>query len=237
MGGAGGRRPCGLLGRTLGLYTGDQGSSARETRLGLGLPPPPLCQEHARASGMLALILGYVHAPLRSACGGRSPAWHPRRAGSPTMLEPPAIEGVELELADGGSIKEVASFFVDSFWAASTTYDDVEFSTRERKQLTVQMADDFDHRYCNSWHSSGKRARRFFSSRLLVARGAKGDVVGCVGLESALLDPFSRTVHAAAAAEQRMAVEFDCMVQADVARYAELHKAEGLAPLAKERFP
>ena len=74
-------------------------------------------------------------------------------------------------------------------------------------------------------------------ARLLVARGAKGDVVGCVGLESALLDPFSRTVHAAAAAEQRMAVEFDCMVQADVARYAELHKAEGLAPLAKEPFP
>ena len=171
----------------------------------------------------MLLLLSTVHAPLR-------------RAGTPAMLEPPAIEGVELELADGGSIKEVATFFVDSFWAASTTYDDVEFSTRERKQLTVQMADDFHHRYSNSWHSSGKRARRFFSSRLLVARGTKGEVVGCVGLESALLDPFSRTVQAAAAAEQRMAVEFDCMVQADVARYAELHKAEGLAPLAKERF-
>lgn len=35
----------------------------------------------------------------------------------------------------------------------------------------------------------------------------------CVGLESALLDPFSRTVHAAAAAEALMGVEFDCMVQ------------------------
>lgn len=173
----------------------------------------------------MLVLLGTVRAPPL------------RRAGTPAMLDPPAIEGVELELADGGSIKEVASFFVDSFWAASTTYDDVEFSTRERKQLTVQMADDFHHRYSNSWHSSGKRARRFFSSRLLVARGAKGEVVGCVGLESALLDPFSRTVLAAAAAEQRMGVEFDCMVQADVARYAELHKAEGLAPLAKERLP
>jgi N-acetylglutamate synthase-like GNAT family acetyltransferase len=34
-----------------------------------------------------------------------------------------------------------------------------------------------------------------------------------------------------------MAAEFDCMTQADVAQYAELHKAKGLAPLAKELFP
>jgi hypothetical protein len=102
-----------------------------------------------------------------------------RRAGNIAML-PPATEGVELELAEGSSIKEVASFFVDSFWAASTTYGDVEFSTRERKQLTAQMADDFHHRYCNSWHSSGTRARRFFSSRLLVARGAKGGSLPCL---------------------------------------------------------
>ena len=57
-------------------------------------------------------------------------------------------------------------------------------------------------------------------------RPCEGEVVGCVGFESALLDPFSRTVHAAAAAEQMMAAEFDCMSQADVAHYAELHKAE-----------
>ena len=111
--------------------------------------------------------------------GVRAP---PRRTRATAMLEPPAIEGVELELADGGSVKEVATFFVDSFWAASTTYDEVEFTARERKQLTLQMADDFHHRYANSWLSSGKRARRFFSSRLLVARSAKGEVVGCVGL-------------------------------------------------------
>ena len=177
---------------------------------------------------MLAMLVGVptlLGTPLRRAVTPLEPHTPLRRAGSPAML-PPAIEGVELELAEGGSIKEVASFFVDSFWAASTTYGDVEFSRRERKQLTAQMADDFHHRYRNSWHSSGKCARRFFSSRLLVARGAEGEVVGCVGFESALLDPFSRTVHAAAAAEQMMAAEFDCMSQADVAHYAELHKAE-----------
>ena len=177
---------------------------------------------------MLAMLVGVptlLGTPLRRAGTPLEPHTPLRRAGSPAML-PPAIEGVELELAEGGSVKEVASFFVDSFWAASTTYGDVEFSRRERKQLTAQMADDFHHRYRNSWHSSGKCARRFFSSRLLVARGAEGEVVGCVGFESALLDPFSRTVHAAAAAEQMMAAEFDCMSQADVAHYAELHKAE-----------
>ena len=177
---------------------------------------------------MLAMLVGVptlLGTPLRRAVTPLEPHTPLRRAGSPAML-PPAIEGVELELAEGGSIKEVASFFVDSFWAASTTYGAVEFSRRERKQLTAQMADDFHHRYRNSWHSSGKCARRFFSSRLLVARGAEGEVVGCVGFESALLDPFSRTVHAAASAEQMMAAEFDCMSQADVAHYAELHKAE-----------
>ena len=115
-----------------------------------------------RHHDVFAMLVLLAHTPLR-------------RAGNLAML-PPATKGVELELAEGGSIKEVASFFVDSFWAASTTNGDVEFSTRERKQLTAQMADDFHHRYCNSWHSSGTRARRFFSSRLLVARGAKGEV-------------------------------------------------------------
>ena len=185
--------------------------------------PPRRLAEPSGCPSMLVLL------------GARAP---PRRAGSATaMLAPPAIEGIELELADGGSITEVAAFFVDSFWAASTTYDKVELSGRERGQLTLQMAEDFHHRYANSWLSSGRHARRFFGSRLLVARGAKGEVVGCVGLESALLDPFSRTVHAAAAAEKLMAIEFDCMVQADVARYAELHKAEGLPPLARELYP
>ena len=75
---------------------------------------------------MLALLVG---PPLRRAVTPLEPHTPLRRAGSPAML-PPAIEGVELELAEGGSIKEVASFFVDSFWAASTTYGDVEFSRR-----------------------------------------------------------------------------------------------------------
>eukprot|EP00320_Phaeocystis_rex_P003543 CAMPEP_0119057372 /NCGR_PEP_ID=MMETSP1178-20130426/1851_1 /TAXON_ID=33656 /ORGANISM="unid sp, Strain CCMP2000" /LENGTH=267 /DNA_ID=CAMNT_0007038197 /DNA_START=20 /DNA_END=823 /DNA_ORIENTATION=+ len=153
------------------------------------------------------------------------------------MIEPPLVEGVELELADGSSINEVASFFVDSFWMASTTFGEVKLSARERAQLALQMADDFHHRYANSWRSSGKLARRFFSSRLLVARGSAGEVIGCVGLESALLDPFSRTVHPAAEAEALMSVEFDCMSQAEVARYADLHKADGLAHLARELFP
>ena len=81
---------------------------------------------------MLAMLVGVptlLGTPLRRAGTPLEPHTPLRRAGSPAML-PPAIEGVELELAEGGSIKEVASFFVDSFWAASTTYGDVEFSRR-----------------------------------------------------------------------------------------------------------
>ena len=52
------------------------------------------------------------------------------------MLEPPVIHGVELELANGGSIKEVASFFVDSFWVRS----EVASAVLVVSQLTIMAS-------------------------------------------------------------------------------------------------
>ena len=118
---------------------------------------------------------------------------------------------VEIEVADGSSVTEVASFFVDSFWTSSTTFGAVALSTRECGQLALQMDDDFRHRYSNSWQRGGegkrRRGRRFFPSRLLLARDpdpeANGAVVGCVGVEAALMCPYTRTVFPAAEAEAR----------------------------------
>ena len=65
---------------------------------------PPFPDRHHDALAMLVLHL--LGTPLRRAVTPLEPHTPLRRAGSPAML-PPAIEGVELELAEGGSIQEV----------------------------------------------------------------------------------------------------------------------------------
>ena len=137
-------------------------------------------------------------------------------------------------------MKELSSFFVDSFWVASTTFGDVPLSSSERSSLAKEMAKDFTQRYGNSWEAPGRTVGaggRLFKSRLLLARGPDAAIIGCVGVEAALVDPLSKTVVTAAQAEALVCVELANMDDAEGLSCREVYDTGGIAALASTLFP
>jgi len=144
------------------------------------------------------------------------------------------VRSTDIERANTKSLPAVVDAFVDAFWTAGTTFGEVRLSERERRQLARQVADDFRGRYSSSWEDGN----RLFGSRLLLAREPdSGVVVGCVGLESTLLDPLERSVFTAHQAEGLLRAEFATMADSERLYYAELFGAEGIAALVGELMP
>ena len=99
----------------------------------------------------------------------------------------------EIEAVTARSLEGVASFFVASYWMASTTFGKVKLSGREQKLLERRMRDDFRTRYGSSWE--GAADTRLFRTQLLLARDLRTrSIVGCVGTEAALFDPLTGCV-------------------------------------------
>jgi GNAT superfamily N-acetyltransferase len=122
------------------------------------------------------------------------------------------VRSTDIERANTKSLPAVVDAFVDAFWTAGTNFGKVRLSERERRQLARQVADDFRGRYSSSWEDGN----RLFGSRLLLAREPdSGVVVGCVGLESTLLDPLERSVFTAHQAEGLLRAEFATMADSE----------------------
>ena len=146
---------------------------------------------------MLLLVVGLsgFHAPLGSGTRRR----HGPLLSAADEYEIRPAKGIEEQMA------EAAEFFVDGFWLAGTTTGAVELSGSERAQLTKLSTDDMMGRY---GELVGQRRLR---SKLYVARDSAGALVGCVGVEAAMIDMVDRRVLTRAQGEALFAQEFASM--------------------------
>ena len=127
-------------------------------------------------------------------------------------------------------LADACSFFVDAFWAGGTTFGEVSLSQREKKQLSRQMSQDYEARYGNSWTSSA----RIFPSQLLVARDEDAQIAGLVGIEAALLNPFTRQVFTRAESELLLGSELNAMDGPSFSKYSKLSRADMISQLYPE---
>uniref|UniRef100_A0A7S0PVC6 N-acetyltransferase domain-containing protein n=1 Tax=Coccolithus braarudii TaxID=221442 RepID=A0A7S0PVC6_9EUKA len=102
-------------------------------------------------------------------------------------------------------LTEAASFFVEAFWEAGTTTTRLQLGGRERDQIRSQQADDMKSRYGELVGS------RRLQSSLFVARDDADVIVGCAGVEAALVDVREGRVLSRANSEALMAAQFNGM--------------------------
>ena len=152
------------------------------------------------------------------------------------------VKSLTFEVADVKSLSEVSSFFVDAFWLASTTFDGIELSASDKKQLTEKVAGDLGPRY--GIKSNDKRptmmggrkgfpSRSLFETRLVVAREPDGAIVGCAGIEAAFYDPNRGQVYRSLQADQLVRAELDSMEDEEAEKAAEVYAESGIGALAK----
>ena len=165
------------------------------------------------------------------------PGLHPtpplsqRRPGAPRRLTASVAADDEITKAKGNevAIGEAASFFVEGFWERGTTTGVVQLSERERSELASMSCDDMMGRY-----GELVGARRLQSS-LFVARGEAGDgLVGCVGVEAAMIDLLDKRVLSRAEGEALFAEEFAAMGGRERGIYRKMSAAEIAAELLPE---
>mmetsp|Transcript_27799 Transcript_27799/g.89233 ORF Transcript_27799/g.89233 Transcript_27799/m.89233 type:complete len:309 (-) Transcript_27799:22-948(-) len=180
----------------------------------------------------------------------------PRSTRVPSSLAASAIAAslaepaIAVEAASESSVEEAAVFFVEAFWVSTNGGDcsggALRLSRKERRLLEAQMADDFRTRYGCSWRVGSQlwQGEGLLPSRLLLARGNAGEVIGCVGIEAALLDPIARRVLPTRSAEARLQTELAALTlhpneQARWERLSELYETRqhGLRPLVSELLP
>ena len=168
---------------------------------------------------MLLLVVGLsgFHAPLGSGTRHR----HGAVLSSADEYEIKPAKGTEEKMA------EAADFFVDGFWLAGTTTAGVELSGSERSQLAKLSTDDMMGRY---GELVGQRRLR---SKLYVARDSAGTIVGCVGVEAAMVDMVDSRVLTRAQGEALFAQEFAVMGGAERGLYRKM----SLAELTEELLP
>ena len=92
------------------------------------------------------------------------------------------ISGLTFEACDAKSLAEVSSFFVDAFWLASTTFDGIQLTASDKRQLEQKVAEDLGPRYGMSKDKTpsmmggrkGFPSKSLFDTRLIVARDPSG---------------------------------------------------------------
>ena len=100
------------------------------------------------------------------------------------------------------AIQSAASFFVEGFWRQGTTIGSLDLTGPERSGLVSQQANDMQARY---GELVGQRRLR---SQLILATEDDSDaVIGCVGVEMALIQPQSGKASLAQAASHPAAVK------------------------------
>lgn len=150
-------------------------------------------------------------------------AWQPRCSIPRCSSSSSRVEWSEKIGALGrDELADACTFFVEAFWAGGTTFGEVGLSQREKKQLASRMSQDFTERYSNSWESS----TRLFPSRLLIARDDDAHIAGVVGVEAALLNPFTRQVFTRAESELLLRSELDAMDGPSFSKFSKLSRTE-----------
>lgn len=145
----------------------------------------------------------------------------PRAAASATQFEIGQVRG------EDAALKEAASFFVEGFWQASTTVGENALSDSERVELATLQTDDMIMRY---GELVGKRR---LESALYLAKDPGRAVVGCVGVEMALIEPLSGKVLSRSQGENLLNSELGRMS----ARERNVYRKLGAAELTSELFP
>ena len=133
-----------------------------------------------------------------------------------------AVKGEDAPLA------KTASFFVDAFWTDGTTTDAVTLSESERRELVQLQTDDMTHRY-----GELVGARRLQSALYEATDEASGAIVGCIGVEAALVDPQVGAVLSRSASESLIRGELNAMGARERNQYRKLN----LDMLVAELFP
>lgn len=150
-------------------------------------------------------------------------------AGAKNLLQPRAqpiaSDATEYEIAPlkgtPKEVKEWVEFFTDSFWEASTTWEGVSFTDKERKEVSEGGIQDMEQRY---GQIMGKRR---LQSQFFVAREPDtGKIVGCVGVEAAIVDPMLGKVFTRTEGESLIKTEFEVMSVRERPKYRRLHIKE-----------
>lgn len=139
------------------------------------------------------------------------------RALQPRMVTISAAKGQK-------ELDEVADFFVSSFWAQSTACEKVELTAAGRNRL---LAAEKIH-MCESYGELVGTRR--LKSTLLLARDVGGDIIGCVGLEVAVVNWVDQCVLSRAQSESL----FTAAMSALSARERNQYRKLALKDLADE---
>ena len=157
-------------------------------------------------------------------------------------ISPTAASSLEFEAATTESLPEVASFFVEAFWLASTTFGDgIELSSGERNQLIRTVSADLGARYGllrskrpETLRGNTRDSSSLFSSKLIVARdGSGGAVVGCAGIEGSLFDTASGAVLRSDQASRLLRTEIDNLDSSESEEAASTYAESGIGALAE----
>jgi len=158
------------------------------------------------------------------------------RAHTHMMAVSPQVAALDFTAATPAELPDVASFFVDSFWLASTTFGDgIELSRGERAQLVRTVSVDLSGRYRLA---QDKRPRapmqspNLFWARLIVAREPDGTIAGCVGIEASLCDASIGAVLRSDQANRVVMAELEAMDPAASERSSVVFRERGLGALA-----
>ena len=181
---------------------------------------------------MLAMQLLAAHQPLMP------------RVHGPTMSASvsPRIKGLTFEACDVKSLPEVSAFFVDAFWLGSTTFGSIDLSASDKRQLEQKVREDLGPRYGiqskdqRPTMMGGKKgfpSKSLFDTRLIVAREAGGEIVGCAGLEAALYESEQGNVFRSDQADRLVRTELDAMSKDEAQMASEAYAEGGIGALSK----
>ncbi len=150
-----------------------------------------------------------------------------------------AAATLDFQAATDESLAEVSTFFVDSFWLASTTFGDgVKLSGGERNQLVRKVSQDLGSRYGllrekRPSNLSGRETPSLFWSDLILARDeSSGKLVGCVGVEASLFDSATGAVLRSEQADRLIRTEINAMTDAESEQAEAVFRESGIGALA-----
>jgi ribosomal protein S18 acetylase RimI-like enzyme len=152
------------------------------------------------------------------------------------------IKDVTFEAADAKSLDEVCSFFVEAFWLGSTTFDKIELTASDMRQLKQKVAQDLGPRYAidtkdqrplMSCGIKGFPNKPLFETKLILAREPGGKIVGCAGIEAAFYDPGRGDLYRSAQSDRIVRNELEAMEYEQLDEAAKVYAEKGVGGLAK----
>ena len=187
------------------------------------------------------MMLASVGSSLLLSAAIVSPATRQASRSHGLQMSSQVLQGVTFEAADAKSLPEVSSFFVDAFWQASTTFDAIELTASDRRQLLQKVSDDLGPRYGIANNDKrptmmgGRRgfpSKSLFETRLVVAREPSGAIVGCAGIEAAFYEPNGQ-VFRSDQADRLVRAELNAMEDDEAEEASKVYAKSGIGGLSR----